>query len=582
MKFLRLSLVGVVVVCGAFVVVHSMLASFRLVPLIPYLDQLWLQDVFFLEAARGNENAFWHRLTKSNEHLVLFPMPLLWLDNELFAARGLSLVAVIHTINLFVAWVLARVASRAFGLSRAAFAAAFALFAATQSWGIHLVNLFWPMQVHMYCMLAAFAAGSWLWAESEARRSARLFAVAVACFLVSLFSFGYGVAACCGLLGVVICRAPWRWSASLALTVGLAFWFYLANMEPTARAANPAPPSGGQWLAGIAEYVLWFLSAPLVQWLAPVVPAGAANVIALVLTSFALATALVFVGRHLLRKGDVPPLRSFAAVWLLAAIAGACITAFARSGAGLEQARADRYAMMQVSFWNALLLAVASWLPARMRDRTLVGAGLAVLPLLLCSHLHLMGVLAPQVRSYVVAGEMAVLNEVDDPDPRALPVIHPSYKQHLPRVQAGMKERRWSIFAGPQVDWLGRPFAQVFPHLGSTVPGFVHAAAPVPGTPSAVRVGGWTGGNAAWIVLVDRAGRIAGVGKRLGLPVRPITELIPEWSMPVSFVCAGIDVSLDASGLWMGYARTDDPAGLTVYAIGDGSGSGDSASALAK
>jgi hypothetical protein len=273
---------------------------------IPYLDHLYLQDVFFLEAAQGNENTFWCRLTKSNEHLVLFPMPLLWLDNVLFAARGYLPVAVIHATNLFVAWVLARVASRAFGLSRAAFAATFALFAATQSWGIHLVNLFWPIQVHMYCMLAAFTAGTLLFAEGEARRSTRLFAAAVVCFVVSLFSFGYGVAACCGLLGVAVCRAPWRWSAALAVVVALSFWFYAANMEPTpAAAAAPAAP-GLQRLLGMAEYVLWFLSAPVVAWLTPVISGPAANGLALTLAGIALGAALLFVGRHLLRKRRSP------------------------------------------------------------------------------------------------------------------------------------------------------------------------------------------------------------------------------------------------------------------------------------
>jgi hypothetical protein len=570
MKYLRLSLAVAVSLICAFVVVQSVFASYGLMPRIPYFDHLYLQDVFFFEVERGNENWFWCRLTQSNEHLMLFPMPIYWLDNELFGALGLLPVTVIQLVNLGVAAVLARVLATSLGLSRTVGLTAFAVFAATQFWGIHGVNLFWPKQVHMYCYLAAFAAGTLLYARAEARRSARLYAGALACFGVSLFSFGYGISACCGLFGVVLLRAPWKWSASLAALLALAFWFYLANM-----AVTPPPPvaavEGAEWLKAFAEYVLYFLSSPVVELLDQALPHDLANDLSLRATGLAIVLGLVFVAVHLLKRRE-GRLATFASIWILAALTGACITAMSRAGGDPVAARADRYAMVPIGFWNALVLAGASVLPVRHRELTLLVAGALVAPLLLVSHLHFTNVFTPQVRSHLVPGEMAFVNEVVDPP--ALMIVHPSWTTHLPRVIAGMKQRQWSIFAGPQDEWIGRRVDEVFARSERTVFGGVRATVPVDGAPGVWRVGGSAeagGERPEWLVLVRGDGTIAGVSHGLDLPHLQVAEMTPGWTWTVDYALPGRDPALDASSIWIGYARTEDPKALRAWFVfGDG------------
>lgn len=564
MKHLRLASAVAILLLGGFVVLHSLLWNYRLLPLIPYLDHLYLQDVFFFEVEQGREFAFWHRLTWSNEHLMLFPMPLYWLDNELFAARGTLLISLIQLINLFVAAVLARIAGRSFGWGWQSTAVAFAGFAAAQFWALHGVNLFWPKQVHMYCMLGAFTAGTWAYARAEQTRDWRLFLLALACFAVSLFSFGYGIAACCGLLGVAVCRAPWRWAAALALLVAIGFAFYWTHMLHPQRAAA-AHPTGVAWLLGAAEYALWFLSSPVVQLTDQLLPAPAGNVVALVLAGCGLAAALAFLARHLLRRGDLPPARTFAAVWLLATITGASLTTIARLGNDPAESRADRYAMIPVAFWSALLLAGLSLAPGRGRRAALLGTGLLVLPLLLASHLQQLH-LNRIGRSFLTAGEMAILNQVDDPVP--LSIVHPNYPTHLPRVQSGLAQRHWGIFAGPQHRWIGQPLAQLFGAAARDVRGSVVTTAPI-ATPGAVRVGGWAMAADApptWLVLVDGAGKVAGVAHDLGLPATPGQPPEPAMAPLLALLYPGA-APRDASGYWVGYARTADAAALVPYAV---------------
>src|SRR5262245_41659984 len=216
MNALRTWLSLAVALAGGVVVVHSLVASFALMPSLPYLDHLLLQAWFFHEVDEGREALFPFELMRGNEHLVLFPMPLFWLDNELFAARGTLLVGVTHATNLLAAWWLAALARRAFALDRAAWLATIATIAASLELSLHGKNLFWPYQAHLYVWflgwIAAVRCAEW----TDRSGSGRALAATLLCATVGLFSFGFGIASFAALIAFAGLRWPRRGAAIVA------------------------------------------------------------------------------------------------------------------------------------------------------------------------------------------------------------------------------------------------------------------------------------------------------------------------------------------------------------------------------
>jgi len=573
MNALRTWLSLAVATAGGFVVVHSLVASFALIPGLPYLDHLLLQAWFFHEVDQGREALFPFELMRGNEHLVLFPMPLFWLDNELFAARGTLLVGVTHAINWLTAWWLAALVRRAFALDRAVWLATLGTIAASLAWNLHGQNLCWPYQAHLYVWwlgwIAAVRCAEW----TDRSGSKRALAATLLCATVALYSFGFGIASFATLIGFALLRWPWRRSAVVAGLGAALLAVYWFGMSRDHLGAGMGDGGLAARVAAIGGHCLYLLSTPPHGLLCMVLPQAAANAAALWLTSGAIAFAGWRTACHLRRRRLAEPAATAGALLTTAALIGALTTAISRAHLQGEGARADRYAVLAVSFWlGALLLAVA--LLPRRRDLAIVATAAAVLPLLLASHFAPMRLLLMRgQREVLVAAEMAVLDGVDDPS--ALGHLHPDYAdpRMLPRVERGLRERQWSLFAGPQDEWLGRRLGDLFPAKAAPIRGFVQAAVPVTAGSPGIRVDGYAfdaarGVAPDWIALVDPRDVVVGVGHRRRREVAELLGHIPR----------DLDPSLDPEGFWVGYLKAPVDGELRAFAIVGG----DAAALLAR
>lgn len=552
----------VVVAVSAFVVVNSVLASFELIPLFPYLDQLFLQGLYFYEVDRGREGWFALQTMQANEHVVLFPMPLYWLDNVLFAGRGLFLVAAGQAIDLATAWLLASAARRGLGLRTGTGIGLFAALAAALQWSIHGVNLFWPYQIHLHTWFLFWVVSIRCAARADATRRAWPTVAAMLAASVALFSFGFGIAGLGALTTYALLRWPWRWSLPIAAVGAAELAFYWQAIAQNRLAAGMGDKTLWQRVAHGSEHVLYLLSNPLHELGAAVLPEPAANALALAATALALLAAPCLLWTHLRRAAAADAARTLAALLLGTCVLGALTTAISRATLTAEGARADRYAVLSVCFWFGTAVAAASRLRHR-RDEVLLVVAAAALPLLVVAHLQEQAVLRAG-RDHIVAGEMAVLN--DATDTVALAVLHPDFGHPLllARVARGLRERQWSLFAGPQDEWIGQQLDDVFARAATPMFGFVHGQQPAAGGTDAVRVDGYAfdrtrGEPPRWLVLVDGHDRIAGVAHRLHRTAAEALGGIPEH----------LADDLDPTGWWVGYVHgtVED---LRAFAIRDG------------
>ncbi len=568
MKSLRLLLTLGIIAVGAFVVGHSIVNALALLPRFPYLDQLSLQAFFFREVEQGREAWFPFALYHANEHLLLFPMPLYWLDNELFAANGTFLVVLGQAVSLGCAAMVAALIRRRLGVDRPTALAAFALIAAALFWSLHGVNLFWPYQVQIYTWVFAWMVSVQCaaWADRTHRPAARIAAMVSA--TVGLFSFGLGIASLLALVVFALARWPRRWSLTVLALGAAQLLLYWSQLAKAVLAVNMNADASGlpERLAGTPLQLLYLLSQPVYWPLRLLLSEGIANVAALTLTLGALAGSGWMAILHLRRRDPVDALRTITTLISLATIGGATIVVIARAGSlqGNGLRLSDRYAFLTVMFWVATGLAVLSQL-RRHRSAWILAAGTVALPLILASHLQILPMLRG-MRNTLIPGEMAVLNGAVDQT--AFAALHPDTQADpaaFAHVVDQLRERRWAIFAGPQHDWIGHPLADVLHRAEQPLRGFLRTAGPAPGSSDFVRVDGYaidavTGRAPEWVVLVDRDDRIAGVAHRIR---REILELL--YRLPTDD-----DPNLDPEAWWVGYAPARAAVDLRAFAVGDG------------
>ncbi len=559
MKLLRPLLCLLVALAGGFVVLHSILGSFELVPLFPYNDQLFLQALFFDDVDNGRESMFPVALLQANEHVVLFPKPLYWLDNVLVAARGTLLVAWAQVASLLAAWWLATPLRQGLGLDRSASIAAHALLAALLLWSLHGMNLFWPYQAHLQLWVLAAVGGARWAARADRTQSSWARAATLGCAVVGLFSFGFGIAAFAALVGATAVRWPWRWKVTSALTAAVLFVVYWQAMAHTRLAAGMGELSAAGRIGHGALHVLYLLSHPLYKLLLVVVPVDLANVAALAVTAPALLGGGVLAWRWL-RRGAPSTLAMVATLAYATGVASALTTAISRASLGNEGARADRYAVITILFWYGAVALLLLRLP-RHRDRWLLAIAAATMALLPFAHVRERGEQFVG-RDVIVAAEMAVLNEVTDA--AAFATLHQDWAEPklLARVVRGCRERRWSIFSLPQADWLGQNVDDVFGKRVPAITGSILSAVAAPGGGDALRVYGHAFDAAAntapeWIVLVDTHDVIAGIAHRQH---RRAAELIG--GLP-----PGLRPELADTGFFVGYVHEIAREGLRAFAV---------------
>ncbi len=350
-----------------------------------------------------------------------------------------------------------------------------------------------------------------IWADRS--RQPRALVATLLAATVGLFSFGFGIAAFAALIVFAAARWPLRWSAWVAGLGAAGLICYWTQMAHHVLAHNMGELGATARIGAAAANLLYLLSQPVYWLVNTIAPEPIANATALAATLVALAVSTWVAGSHLRRRGEVDAARTTATLLALMTIGGAITVVISRAGtlAGPGLRVSDRYAILTVLFWIGAALGLLTRL--RRRDLAILATATVVLPLLLTSHLQLMPILRG-MRNTLVAGEMAVLNEVVDD--AAFAQLHPATitnREPFARLVRGLRDRGWAIFAGPQHDWIGRPLDEVFTATAPPLLGFIQTIDPAPGGGDALRVDGYafdprTGRAPDWLVLVDQHGAV--------------------------------------------------------------------------
>ena len=498
-----------VAMVAAGILVHGLTSAVTYRYVYPYWDMVGLQWHYLHGAAWD----FW--VLADNEHLPIFAMPIFWLDDALFHARGEMLQALILLAAACFAAVTGRQAARAAG-SGAAAAAAGWMVAALSFWLENWENLVFPKQVHMYLALSTFVAASVLVARPGRSPAARVAGVA-ALLTVSTFSFAFGVAGWIAVLCVATARR-WPRRALLALlgvfALCLGIYAALYNRETVGLYGSPLAALSRPGL--VLMYVWTYLATPLVYLLDGVVdragsvPAGRLLVLPLLAW---LATRL-----WPLRLRAPTETETWAWLLILFTCGTALLSAAGRAHAfGSLQPLSTRYMPEEVPFWiGATLLALeAGARRVQLRRLALAGVGAVVMAAMVASQARALEVL----RFFSAAHHQAVLSLVDGVVDRAQLEnnLFPDFTLPV-RLDQDLRARGWSVWSWPEPHWIGRPVGEVFASsVSETCAGFVDTSRPVTPGPGSL-VDGWAfdtarGEPPTWVVLADAGGVIRGLAR---------------------------------------------------------------------
>ncbi|RST86283.1 hypothetical protein EJC49_11300 [Aquibium carbonis] len=538
----------------------SVQVAFRDMHVFPFWDMASLHNVYF---ERPKSNFF---LFRDNEHLPFAVMPLFLADSVLFRAQGVSLVAGILLFNALIAVLLIDEYRRHATRSTVTLVMVSALFFANMFWLIHHENLIWPKQIHMYMSagftLLAFRSLVSVADHADDAVEHRLGHVVSACVLMTIatFSFAYGAV---GWIAAILLAVSRRWPRKAltvlvaAFLVNITIYAIFYNTRTLDNHTNPLHALGRP--LEVAEYLVYYFSAPVLALMRTVVAEPIARAIALVASSLACMAAiagLVMVGiGHRRQHGR---LAQFAALVLLFTLGAAMMTALSRLDFGVYQSQAPRYAIVQVLFWNGLTLLFAAlfghW--ARLHASGLSALALLVSLLLLPSQVGLARWSRDHADGHWTA-VLALINGVDD-EQMLTTTIFPAAGT-LKSVARGLAVRGWSVYARPQPWWIGRPAAGLFRNApADRCMGFFDAASDLGRLANATYVQGWAWDAAArrvpeWVVLLDDDGIIRSLA-RSGLPREDVGAVHPH--------LAGSRPG------WRGYAANADPiAAYQAHAV---------------
>jgi len=308
---------------------------------IPYMDQWEL--VPLLEKQANASLVVADFTAQHNAHRIVFPRLIMvglaaLTDWDIRAELAVNLILGL-VIFAVIVWqfVLTQGDSGRFPVRLLTVVAAFGVFNLAQ-WR----NWLWGWQLQIFlCVAAALAAivllyrGGW----------AGFIGAALAAF-VATFSFGSGMAVWPAGLVVLLC-VPWRgmtamrvaWVVAGAVCIAA----YLCGFE---RPSDASPPgSWNAWLIGMPVYVAAYIGGGIFN--GDGIVAAAVGVFGIILFAF-----LVY-----RRTTDSPGSRIIAGPYVAIGVfvlLTALITAAGRSGEGIEQAVASRYATLGIPFWIAV------------------------------------------------------------------------------------------------------------------------------------------------------------------------------------------------------------------------------------
>ncbi len=505
---------------------------------VHYLDRLLKFDL----------SHFW---IQHNEHRVIFVDIVYYLDLILLRGRqflpiGCEIVCEVAQLALLW-WLLQRMQGIPKPI-RLALGACCGLFMTS---ALHVQVILIPFLVQWYLSQALAAlALLLLWHSAQTGRLASLVTSILAAVVVT-YTTGNGMLLWPILVMMaVLLRISWRRIAAIviAAAASVAVYFVGYVFVGHGRAAL---------VLSHPFYTAWFMAIFLG------VPAsyfnnlfgGSIGLIGMLLSILALVVAIR-------QRRSPDAVFTVAGGFCLFIVCSALMVAYGRinpSDPTFLKARADRYAVVPLTFW-ANLVVVAGWLAMQLpRGRRFVWH-LAAASLTVYIVLALMGKQESCERAFATRqalGEeagMALVNGMEDRD-----VLRPIYQDPI-RVLADtpvLRRRRLSIFAAGRQDWIGQPVSQLF-QVGLPDPCFGNV------DELAVIDGGYRAEGWAWdpqadrppadIVFASPSGTIVGVGETRtgGYPHDPTDRN----RRPPS--------DLD----WAGFVRADRVSGsLLVYAI---------------
>jgi hypothetical protein len=531
---IRLAILFVSILTGLAVALNSIHIAFRDMYVFPYWDMMAVHHIYFLAPLRD------FFIFRDNEHLPIAAMSLFLADSEIFHAQGVSLIAGILVLNALLVALTADEYRRHAPRSTIDLMMVSAIFAANMFWLIHRENLIWPKQIHMYLSAATtLLAFRFLvsvedhHADHVMYRRGKLFA---ACVLMTIatFSFAYGAVAWLAAIMLAVAR---RWPAQL---VGSLFAAFLVNMSVYAAFYNVATLEHhtNPFLAllrplHVAEYLVHYLSAPITVLLQQAFAQRLAETLSLGVSALAciLAVAgILYVG--LVGKREANRLAQFSCLLLLFTIGAGMMTALSRLDFGADQSQASRYAIIQVLFWNGLILLFAAlygqW--KRLQSIFLSANALFVCALLIPSQIHIARSSREQAEEHWTA-VLAIINGVDDKQILTTKIF--PAPDVIKSVTQGLAVRGWSIFAHPQPWWVGRPASALFREgKAERCRGYFDASSNLERLTDGAYVNGWAWDEKArsapeWVVLLDDDSVVRSLG-RSGLLRDDVAQALPE------------------------------------------------------
>jgi hypothetical protein len=553
-------------VCGIIVCADSIVVAFHDMYAFPVSDMVGQQFQYFHQPLTN------FLLHHDNEHVLVAVMPLYLVDNLLFSARGIFLVALILAFNGLIAWLLIAELRCCWEQIDEAFVAASGLTIALLFWLIHWENLIFPEQIHMY-VSAVFVLLAGRYAtrldlqlrhqEASGPSAARAATIGLL-LVVATFSFGYGAVGWVAVLIIALTgRWPWRSIAivsaifAVALVIYAGYYYYAAlnyHSNPIRSLGKPIH---------IAIYVGYFLAAPIISPLRLFQSLGSIHAVAvgLVLGIAGFVFAIVILFNVLIRKRRRATRTDlFTAYLLIFSLGTALMAGLTRSRFGAEQALSSRYAIAQVLFWIGLGLATING----MRNRT----GLRIFSIAYVGTLLIVGIGFSQfgfraiVERQLQAHWQAVLALVDGVDD-TLQISYLSWRTNLViDLVHDFSVRHWSVYADPQPYWLNRPAAEIFRRVSpERCLGFLDEVSDLGRLKAQSFVRGWAwdaeqGRPPQWVVLIDAEGIIRGLART-------------GWERPdVGAAFPAIPKMARSSPGWLGYVAAPPPlAGIEGYAV---------------
>ena len=468
----------------------------------------WDSWLLFLE-----DRNFYRHIITDNEHIINFTALIFWIDNSIFAGRGilqLSIIAgMLLTLSTLFYREIARIEPRAWGT--AAFLVA-ACLSATQ-----YTNIVWPFQVGFAgCFVLGTAAIRSLSRAADRPSPAKWLAVSLILAFLSAFGLAAGIILLAVLaLYVLVLSLGWITKLIYAAVAGAGV-IVLVLLSGVDRGGYGAKSLFGSMefsavllgsLFGAASDLNWLRLDFIPDHVLPSAFAGTSLCIFILAAAFWAFRRIRFDGE---KASKYWPLCVAAWVMLSAAAIG-----YSRSGLPVSEAMSARYVTLSVLLMGASLLTFTRMRPGLARRASFNFFLLGAVGLLLVAQIDRMAQSEVAGRRNENA-ESALLNSAfASPDLNNL--YPPSMDASVRRVAEVMKLRGISVFGESRYRIIGKNlFAGALEFVGSCPSRFsevirADAYIRVQGEPANARTG-YPLIEAAAAVVADRASNVLATG----------------------------------------------------------------------